>query len=291
MLKQLKTQNSKLKMNSMKNEIVIYQPKEISTRIDVRIENETVWLTQSQIVTLFDSSKANISEHIKNIFKTKELDKSSTVRKIRTVHKEGGRTVTRELIHYNLDMIISIGYRVNSVRGTQFRIWASKVLKDYLLKGYVLNKRMNRIEDNVEHLTEKVNKIDFQLKTNLPPKQGIFYNGQIFDAYAFVNNLLRDAKKNVILIDNYIDDTVLTLFSKYTHINFLIITGKISKQLQLDIDKYNKQYNNLKVETSKKYHDRFLIIDKQNYHIGASLKDLGNKIFAFSKLEIKLVVN
>ncbi len=278
-------------MNSMKNEIVIYQPKEISTRIDVRIENETVWLTQSQIVTLFDSSKANISEHIKNIFKTKELDKSSTVRKIRTVHKEGGRTVTRELIHYNLDMIISIGYRVNSVRGTQFRIWASKVLKDYLLKGYVLNKRMNRIEDNVEHLTEKVNKIDFQLKTNLPPKQGIFYNGQIFDAYAFVNNLLRDAKKNVILIDNYIDDTVLTLFSKYTHINFLIITGKISKQLQLDIDKYNKQYNNLKVETSKKYHDRFLIIDKQNYHIGASLKDLGNKIFAFSKLEIKLVVN
>ena len=275
----------------MKNEIVIYQPKEISTRIDVRIENETVWLTQSQIVTLFDSSKANISEHIKNIFKTKELDKSSTVRKIRTVHKEGGRTVTRELIHYNLDMIISIGYRVNSVRGTQFRIWASKVLKDYLLKGYVLNKRMNRIEDNVEHLTEKVNKIDFQLKTNLPPKQGIFYNGQIFDAYAFVNNLLRDAKKNVILIDNYIDDTVLTLFSKYTHINFLIITGKISKQLQLDIDKYNKQYNNLKVETSKKYHDRFLIIDKQNYHIGASLKDLGNKIFAFSKLEIKLVVN
>ena len=160
----------------MKNEIVIYQPDEISARIDVRIEDETVWLTQAQIVKLFDSSKANISEHIKNIFQTGELDENSTVRKIRTVRKEGNRTVTRELIHYNLDMIISIGYRVNSIRGTQFRIWANKVLKDYLLKGYAINNRMNRIEDNVEQLTKKVNGIDLQLKTNLPPNQGVFYD-------------------------------------------------------------------------------------------------------------------
>jgi hypothetical protein len=272
----------------MKNEIITYQSKDLPDKLEVIIKEETIWLTQAQIVTLFDSSKANISEHIKNIFQTNELEKESTVRKIRTVREEGNRTVTRELTHYNLDMVISIGYRVNSIRGTQFRIWANKVLKEYLLKGYAINNRMNRIEDNVEQLTKKVNEIDLQLKTNLPPGQGVFYDGQIFDAYAFINNLLRGAGKNVILVDNYIDDTVLTLFSKYPHLNFTIITSKVSKQLQLDIDKYIKQYHNLKVEISKKYHDRFLIIDKQTYHIGASLKDLGKKIFAFSKLDINI---
>jgi len=149
---------------------------------------------------------------------------------------------------------------------------------------------MNRIEDNVEQLAKKVNKIDLQLKTSLPPNQGLFYEGQIFDAYIFINSLLRNAKENVILIDNYIDETVLALFSKYPKLNFTVITGKISKQLQLDIDKYNKQYNNLKIKTSKKYHDRFLIIDKQTYHIGASLKDLGKKIFAFSKLDMSSAI-
>ena len=148
---------------------------------------------------------------------------------------------------------------------------------------------MNRIEDNVEQLTRKVNEIDLQLKTNLPPNQGVFYDGQIFDAYAFINNLLRNTKKNVILIDNYIDDTVLTLFAKYPDLHFTIVTKKITKQLQLDIDKYIKQYHNLKIEISKKYHDRFLIIDNQTYHIGASLKDLGKKIFAFSKLGINIL--
>jgi len=179
----------------MRNEIILYQPDNLSEKLEVRIEEETIWLTQAQIVTLFDSSKANISEHIKHIFQTNELEKSSTVRKFRTVRKEGNRTVSRDLIHYNLDMIISIGYRVNSIRGTQFRIWANKVLKDYLLKGYALNNRMNRIEDKVQSLTEKVNEIDLQLKTNLPPNQDIFFNGQIFDAYTFVSGLIRSAKK------------------------------------------------------------------------------------------------
>ncbi len=273
----------------MKNEIIIYQSNDLSKKLEVVINEDTIWLTQAQIVNLFDSSKANISEHIKNIYKTKELDKNATVRKIRTVQKEGNRMVTRELTHYNLDMIISVGYRVNSKQGTQFRIWANKILKDYLLKGYAVNNRINRLEDNVEQLTKKVNQIDLQLKTNLPPNQGVFFDGQIFDAYAFVNNLLRNAKKKIILIDNYIDDTVLTLFSKFPNLEFKIITNKISKQFQLDIDKYNKQYNNLKIETSKKYHDRFLIIDKQTYHIGASLKDLGKKIFAFSSLKINIL--
>jgi len=269
----------------MKNEIIIYQSPEYSISIEVKLQDETIWLTQAQIVALFDSSKANISEHIKHIFESGELDETATVRKIRTVREEGNRTVSRELTHYNLDVVISVGYRVNSIRGTQFRIWATKVLKDYLLKGYALNNRMNRIEDNMQQLTEKVNEIDLQLKTNLPPNQGIFYNGQIFDAYAFVNDLLRAAKKQVVLIDNYIDDTVLTIFSKYPKLEFKIITQKISTQLQLDIDKYKRQYKNLKIETTNKYHDRFLIIDNQTYHIGGSLKDLGKKIFAFSKLE------
>jgi len=273
----------------VKNEIIIYQPEAIATRIDVRIEDETVWLSQAQMTELFQSTKQNISLHINNIYKEGELQKESTVKDYLTVQIEGKRQVQRKITIYNLDVIISVGYRVKSKQGTQFRIWANKVLKDYLLKGYAINNRINRIEDNVEQLANKVNEIDLQLKTNLPPNQGVFYDGQIFDAYALINNLLKNAKKNVILIDNYIDETVLTLFSKYTNLHFTIITGKISKQLQLDIDKYNKQYNNLKIETSKKYHDRFLIIDKQTYHIGASLKDLGRKIFAFSKLGINIL--
>jgi len=275
----------------MKNEIVIYQPKEISVRIDVRIEDETVWLNKEQMSVLFGRDRSVISRHISNIFKEGELEKEKVCAFFAHTTQHGaiqGKTQTKNIEYYNLDVIISVGYRVKSKQGTQFRIWATKVLRDYLLKGYVLNNRMNRIEDEVEQLTKKVNEIDLQLKTNLPPNQGVFFDGQIFDAYAFVNNLLKNAKKNVILIDNYIDDTILTLFSKYPYLNFTIITSKVSKQLQLDIDKYTKQYNNLKVETSKKYHDRFLIIDDQTYHIGASLKDLGKKIFAFSKLDINI---
>jgi len=179
----------------MKNEIVIYQINEVSKNIEVKIENDTLWLTQNQIVELFDSSKANISEHIKSIFETKELDENSTVRKIRTVQIEGGREVSRELLHYNLDMIISIGYRVNSIRGTQFRQWANQVLKDYLLKGYAVNQRVDRIENDVHSMQKKLGEIQLQLKTSLPPNQGIFYDGQIFDAYVFVSGLIKSAKK------------------------------------------------------------------------------------------------
>ena len=272
----------------MKNEIVIYQSQELARHIEVRIEDETVWLSQAQMTELFQTTKQNISLHINNIYKEGELQKESTVKDCLTVRNEGNRQVKRKITLYNLDVIISVGYRVKSKQGTQFRIWATGVLKEYLLKGYAINNRMNRIEDNMEQLTKKVNEIDLQLKTNLPPNQGIFFDGQIFDAYAFINNLLRSSKENVTLIDNYIDDTVLTLFSKYPHLNFTIITSKISKQLKLDIDKYKKQYDNLRIEISKKYHDRFLIIDNQTYHIGASLKDLGKKIFAFSKLGINI---
>ena len=272
----------------MKNEIVIYQPDNSPEKLEVRIEDDTIWLTQNQIVALFDSSKANISEHIKHIFQTKELEKNPTVREIRTVRKEGNRRVARLLVHYNLDMIISIGYRVNSLRGTQFRIWANKVLKDYLLKGYALNNRINRIESNVDNLTEKVNAIDLQINTNLPPNQGIFFNGQIFDAYKLIADIIRTAKRSIVLIDNYVDDSVLMLFTKRKkNINVTIYTKKISKVLQQDLNKYNAQYPKIKIKKLNTAHDRFLIIDKKSvYHFGASLKDLGKKWFAFSKLNI-----
>jgi len=272
----------------MKNEIILYQTKDLSERLEVRIEDDTIWLTQAQIVTLFDSSKANISEHIKNIFKTNELDEHSTVRIFRTVRKEGKRTVARDLTYYNLDMIISIGYRVNSIRGTQFRIWANKILKDYLLKGYSINKRMNRIEDTVHSLTQKVNEIDLQINTTLPPKQGIFYNGQVFDSYTLIADIIRSAKNSIILIDNYIDDTVLKQLAKRKKsVKATIYTKTIDKLLKLDLQKHNAQYSKIELKKLKTAHDRFLIIDNKTvYHFGASLKDAGKKWFAFSKLNM-----
>ena len=195
----------------MKNEIIIYQPDDLATRIDVRIEDETVWLSQVQMAELFQSTKQNISLHINNIYKEGELEKSSTVKEYLTVQIEGKRQVQRKITIYNLDVIISVGYRVKSKQGTQFRIWANKVLKDYLLKGYALNNRINRIEDNVHQLSQKVNEIDLQLKTELLPKQGIFYNGQVFDAYLLITGIIKSAKKSILLIDNYPDETVLAI--------------------------------------------------------------------------------
>ena len=275
----------------MKNEIIIYQPKEISIRIDVRVEDETVWLNKEQIGFLFGRDRSVISRHVNNIFKEGELQKREVCAFFAHTTKHGsikGKTQIKQVEHFNLDVIISVGYRVKSKQGTQFRIWANKILKDYLLKGYVLNNRMNRIEDKVQQLTEKVNEIDLQLNTNLPPNQGIFFNGQVFDAYVFVVNIIKTAKKSIVLIDNYIDETVLTLFSKNQNVDVTIYTKNISKQLQLDLDKYNLQYKPISIRKFDKAHDRFLIIDdKEIYHIGASLKDLGKKWFAFSKMDLR----
>lgn len=269
------------------NEIVVYQSNEQSTRIEVRLEDETIWLTQQQIVELFDSSKANISEHIKHIFESGELKEAATVRNFRTVRTEGNRKVSRELTHYSLDVIISVGYRVNSIRGTQFRIWANEVLKSYLLKGYAVNERIGRLEKNIHGLVGRMNHLELQINANLPPKQGIFFDGQVFDAYVFVADLVKRAKKNVYLIDNYVDETVRTLLSKRANkVTATIYTKSISKQLQLDLKKHNSQYPEINVVEFKPAHDRFLILDEKDcYHIGASLKDLGRKWFAFSKME------
>jgi len=257
----------------------------LSNAIRVKIEEDTVWLTQSQMVELFDSTKQNISLHIRNIYKEKELEMDSTVKEYLTVQKEGLRNISRKVKCYNLDVVISVGYRVKSIRGTQFRIWANKVLKDYLLKGYAIHQRLEQIEKQVWNQGQQLEQI---IQTALPPKEGIFYDGQVFEAYQFVSNLIQNAKKSIILIDNYVDDSVLVLLSKSKkEVKLKIYTQKVSQQFQLDIAKFNAQYSNLEVEIFIKSHDRFLILDEQTvYHIGASLKDLGKKWFAFSKMNI-----
>ena len=272
----------------MKNEIILYQSDELTERIEVRVEEETVWLTLNQIAQLFNRDKSVISRHLSNVYKEGELSKEATVAKNATVQMEAGRKVKRKIEYYNLDVILSVGYRVNSKQGTQFRIWANKVLKEYLLKGYAINNRMNRIEDRMDFLAKKVEGIDLQINTSLPPSQGIFFNGQIFDAYVFVSDLIKSAKKSIILIDNYIDESVLNMLTKRTEkVSATIYTDKISKQLQLDLQKHNSQYPKIEIKTYSKSHDRFLILDqKEVYHIGASLKDLGEKWFAFSKISI-----
>ncbi len=271
----------------MNNEILLYQSNELTERIEVRLENETVWLSQQQMATLFQQTKQNISLHINNCFREKELEKNSTVKEYLTVQKEGNRYVKRKLEFYNLDVIISVGYRVKSKQGTQFRIWATNVLRDYLLKGYVLNQRVNRIEDKVEALAEKVDGITLQIQSSELPAQGVFFDGQVFDAYELASKIIRSAKNSIILIDNYIDETALThLTKKSKNVKVLLLSKNISKQLQLDVQKANEQYENFEIRLFSKSHDRFLIIDnKEVYHLGASLKDLGKKWFAFSKMD------
>lgn len=274
----------------MKNEIILYRPDELAEHIEVRIDEETVWLNRQQIAKLFGRDVKTIGKHINNVFAEGELIRNVVVANFAITTQHGaipGKTQTVSVEHYNLDVIISVGYRVKSKQGTQFRIWANKILKDYLLKGYAINKRMDRIEDNVESLKNKVNEIDLQIKTSLPLREGIFFDGQIFDAWKFVSDIIKTAKTSIHLIDNYVDETVLVLMSKRNiSLKAYIYTQKISKQFRLDIEKHNAQYEKIEVREFSKSHDRFLIVDNRDvYHIGASLKDLGRKWFAFSKME------
>ena len=265
------------------NEIVLYQPDE-TIKLEVRLENETVWLTQQQMAELFVTTPQNITMHIRNIYKEGELIIESTCKDFLQVRKEGNRNVKRLQKIYNLDVIISVGYRVKSFRGTQFRQWALRILKEYLLKGYSVNQRLERLEQRV---TQTENKIDFFVKTSLPPVEGIFYDGQIFDAYKFANDLIRSAKQRIILIDNYIDDSVLQMLDKrQQNVSATIYTKDISTQLQLDVQRHNAQYAPIAIHQFVNSHDRFFIIDDTVYHIGASIKDLGKKWFAFCKMGI-----
>ena len=269
-----------------KNEIIVYQPDNLTERIEVLIDKETVWLSLNQLSQLFGRDKSVISRHLRNIYKEGELLFESTVAKNATVQIEAGRSVKREIEYYNLDAIISVGYRVNSKQGTQFRIWATNVLREYLLKGYALNQRMNRVETRVDDLSKKMDIMSLHIQASQLPNQGIFFNGQVFDAYTFVADLIRSANKSLILIDNYIDDTVFTLLNKRKKgVSCVCYTQSITKNLSLDLEKHNQQYPVIDLKELKIMHDRFLIIDESElYHIGASLKDLGRKWFAFSKL-------
>ena len=270
-----------MNMNKNQGEIILYQPDE-TIKLEVRLENETVWLSINEMSQLFDRDISVIGKHIRNIFKEGELVKESVWAKFAYTASD---SKVYQIDYYNLDVIISVGYRVKSKRGTQFRQWASKVLKEYLLNGYSINRRLLDLEHTV---AEHSQKIDFFIRTSLPPIEGIFYKGELFDAYKFVTDLIRSAKKSLLLIDNYVDESVLLMLSKRNKgVEATIYTPKMNAQLQLDLDKHNSQYSPIQIHVYKECHDRFLIIDDMEvYHIGASLKDLGKKMFAFSKLDI-----
>jgi prophage antirepressor-like protein len=271
------------------NEIILYQPND-SVKLEVRLEDETVWLTQQQIADLFGVKRPAITKHINNVYKTGELDENSTCSILEHMGNDGKQRYISK--YFSLDMILSVGYRVNSLNATKFRQWANKVLKEYLLRGYAVNQRIANIENDVSEikhvLAEHGEKIDFFVRTSLQPVEGVFFDGQIFDAYKFATDLIRSAKQSIALIDNYVDESVLTMLSKRNPgVTADIYTVKIGKQLQLDLDKHSAQYEPITIHTYSNCHDRFLIIDETDvYHIGASLKDLGKKLFAFSKISI-----
>ena len=280
-------------MNNLNSaDIVIYSEGELE--LSVSVNKETLWLTQKQLAELFNVESHNITYHIQNIYKQRELEKNPTTQKIRVVQKEGKREVERDVDHYNLDVVISVGYRVNSKKATAFRQWATSVLKSYIQNGYAINgdkitnERFVSLESEVATLKSQIGEFKALVNDNaVKPKEGIFFDGQIYDAYAFVNDLLKSAKSEVVLIDNYIDDSVFTLFSKYPNLKIKIYTQTITKQLSLDYQKYQAQYQNMELFEFKNAHDRFIILDGvEMYHIGASLKDLGKKWFAFSKFEV-----
>ena len=280
-----------LAQSSQDNEIILYQP-DTTVKIEVRLNNDTVWLTQQQIADLFGVKQPAISKHLKNIFESGELIESSVHSILEYTATDGKSYKTK---FYNLDAILSVGYRVNSKNATLFRQWANKILKEYLLRGYSVNQRLLHMESRIDHrlsehdnqIKELSGKVDFFLRTSLPPKEGVLFDGQIFDAYLFVFDLIKRAKERIVLIDNYIDETVLTLLDKCSNeVTATIFTSRLSKQLQLDIERHNNQYLPIELKTTNRIHDRFIIIDDTLYHIGASVKDLGKKLFGFSKMEL-----
>lgn len=277
----MSSDKDKLDMENQ-GEIILYQP-DSEVKLEVRLEEETVWLTQEQIATLFGTKRPAITKHLSNIYSSGELDRESTCSILEHMGNDGKQKYVTKF--YNLDAILSVGYRVNSKNATLFRRWANSILKEYLLKGYSVNRRLTELEHTV---AEHSRKIDFFVRTSLPPVEGIFYDDQLFDAYKFATDLIRSAKKSLLLIDNYVDESVLLMLSKRNPgVTADIYTQTVSHQLQLDLQKHNSQYSPIGLHTYKKSHDRFLIIDGTDvYHIGASLKDLGRKMFAFSKLEI-----
>jgi hypothetical protein len=274
-------------IESNKGEIVMYQPDE-TIRLEVRMGEETVWLTQQQMAELFDKDRTVIGRHIRNIYKEEELERDITCAKFAHMGSDGDQEY--EYTAYNLDVIISVGYRVKSKRGTKFRQWANKVLKEYLLRGYVVNTRIAALEQHAAkqdlEIQELKSKVDFFVRTSLPPVEGIFYDGQIFDAYAQIVNLIKQAKSSIVLVDNYIDETTLTMLSRRdAGVTATIYTRPLSAQQQLDVQRHNQQYAPITINICQRNHDRFLIIDNDVYIFGASLKDAGKRLFAYIKMQ------
>ena len=278
-----------------KNEIILYQPDE-TVKLEVRMSEETVWLTQQQMATLFGVKENNITYHIRGIYTTNELEPESTTQKIRVVRQEGNRKVTRQIDFYNLDMIISVGYRVNSTNATKFRRWATSVLKEYLLKGYAINQQITHLEERIttridsikDTLADHQQKIDFFIRTSLPPVEGIFYDGNMLEPFAFVNKLIRSVRERIVLIDNYVDETVLLrLAEREENVQAKIYTQRTSPSFNVALARHNDQYAPIDLSIFTQSHDRFLLIDQDVYHIGASIKDLGKKWFAFCKMELQ----
>ena len=277
-------------IESSTGEIVMYQPDE-TIRLEVRVEDETVWLTQQQMAELFLTTKQNVSLHVNNIFREDELTENSVVKESLTTARDGKRYKTKV---YNLDVIISVGYRVKSKRGTKFRQWANRVLKEYIIRGYALNQQVRALEERMENkftnydtkISEIQGKIDFFVRSSLPPVEGIFYDGQIFDAYAQIISLIKQAKHSIILIDNYINvDTLTMLSNRSSGVTATIYTRQLNQQQQLDLQRHNQQYPPIDIHTTQRNHDRFLIIDDVVYLFGASLKDAGKKLFAYIKMQ------
>ena len=278
--------------SSQDNVIILYQP-DSTVKLEVRLENETVWLTQQQIADLFGTKRPAITKHLANIYKSGELEENSTCSILEHMGNDGTQRYTTK--YYNLDAILSVGYRVNSRNATLFRQWANKVLKEYLLRGYSINQRLMHMENRIDHrlsehdiqIKELSNRMDFFVRTSLPPREGIILDGQIFDAYTLMCDLIRSAKSRIVMVDNYIDDSVFRQLDKRaTGVSATIFTPSISRTLHQDLERHNAQYVPIEVKTFRRSHDRFLIIDDTVYHVGASFKDLGKKLTAFSKMEI-----
>lgn len=282
MSKKLTSGNDALQTNQ--NEIILYRPND-TISLEVRLENDTVWLTTSQMAELFNREESNIRRHIINIFNEDELEKNINVH---FLHVNG---VKKLVPYYTLDVVISVGFRVKSKQGILFRQWANKVLKEYLLRGYAVNQRINQLEDKIDRrfadydskIKSLNEQVDFFVKTSLPPAEKVFFDGQLFDAHILMSRLIESAENRIVLIDNYIDLSVLELLSKRkANVSAKIYTLQVSRTFRQDIQSYNSQYSPIEVKLYTKAHDRFLILDDKVYHVGASVKDLGKKLCAVS---------
>ena len=274
-----------------KNEIIVYQPEGGEFHIEVRVDQDTVWLTQAQMAELFNTDRTSINRHIRNIFQTQELYENSTCAKIAQVRLEGGRSIKRVVPYYNLDMIISVGYRVNSISGTRFRQWANRVLKEHMLKGFSVNQRLVAHENKLENIDSRViyleKQVDFFVKANLPPKEGFLQAKAFWSGYEFAVQLVRSAKQEIVIIDPFADDTALSLMPKRNPgVNAIIYSTRINQTMKAECERLNRQCPPVELRTMREVHDRFIVVDETVYHIGASIKDLGNKLTAFSVLSL-----